>query len=112
MLKALIEQVVLTWRLFRDPRVPLWSKIIPVIGVIYVLSPLDLIPDIIIGLGQLDDLGIILGAMRLFEAVTPEYIVQEHRADIARSNAPMEFINSTRYRIFHQDDAKEKNKRG
>src|SRR5690348_3710171 len=77
MLRAIIEQVLLTWRLFRDPRVSLWHKAIPVLAVAYVLSPLDLIPDFIIGLGQLDDLGIVLGAMRLFESVTPEYIVQE-----------------------------------
>lgn len=110
MLRAIIEQLLLTWRLFRDPRVSLWSKAIPVLAVAYVLSPIDLIPDFIIGLGQLDDLGIVLGAMRLFESVTPEFIVQEHRKEITRHNAPMEFINTTRYRIFPKSD--EKNKRG
>jgi uncharacterized membrane protein YkvA (DUF1232 family) len=110
MLRAIIEQVLLTWRLVRDPRVSLWHKAIPVLAIAYVLSPLDLIPDFIIGLGQLDDLGIVLGAMRLFESVTPEYIVQEHRKELAQHNKPMEFINATRYRIFRQDD--EKTKRG
>ena len=110
MLRAIIEQILLTWRLIRDPRVSVWHKAIPVLAVAYVLSPLDLIPDFIIGLGQLDDLGIVLGAMRLFESVTPEYIVQEHRKEIARHNKPMEFIEATRYRIFPKGD--EKNKRG
>jgi uncharacterized membrane protein YkvA (DUF1232 family) len=110
MLRAIIEQILLTWRLIRDPRVSLWHKAIPVLAVAYVLSPLDLIPDFIIGLGQLDDLGIVLGAMRLFESVTPEYIVQEHRKDIAQNNKPMEFIEATRYRIFPKSD--EKTKRG
>ena len=110
MLRAIIEQILLTWRLIRDPRVSVWHKAIPVLAVAYVLSPLDLIPDFIIGLGQLDDLGIILGAMRLFESVTPEYIVQEHRKEITRHNKPMEFIEATRYRIFGENE--EKNKRG
>jgi len=110
MLRALIDQVLLTWRLIRDPRVTLWSKAIPVLAVAYVLSPLDLIPDILIGLGQLDDLGILIGAMRLFEAVTPDYIVAEHRKEIARRNMPLEVINTTRYRIFRRGN--EKAKRG
>ena len=109
MLRALIEQILLTWRLIRDPRVSLWSKAIPVLAVAYVLSPLDLIPDFIIGIGQLDDLGIVLAAMRLFESVTPEYIVAEHRKEIAQHNRPLEVINSARYRIFHQGEEKSKN---
>lgn len=108
MLRAIIEQILLTWRLVRDPRVSLWHKAIPVLAIAYVLSPIDIIPDFIIGLGQLDDIGLILGAMRLFESVTPEYIVKEHRKEISRHNKPMEFIESTRYRIFGQE---EKNKR-
>ncbi len=82
MLRAIIDRMMLTWRMLRDPRVPLWAKIIPVAAAIYVLSPLDLIPDVLIGLGQLDDLGVLIGAMRLFEAVVPGYIVDEHRIAI------------------------------
>ena len=110
MFRALIDQLRLTWMLVRDPRVSLWQKVIPFLGVAYVLSPLDLIPDLLIGLGQLDDLGIILGAMRLFESVVPDYIVTEHRKAIARSHKPLEVVNSTRYRIF--SGGKEKAKRG
>jgi uncharacterized membrane protein YkvA (DUF1232 family) len=64
-----------------------------------VLSPIDLIPDILIGLGQLDDLGIILASMRLFESVTPGYIADEHRKAVARRNRPLEVIESARYRV-------------
>jgi uncharacterized membrane protein YkvA (DUF1232 family) len=110
MFRALIDQVRLTWRLIRDPRVPLWMKVIPFLGVAYVISPLDLIPDLLIGLGQLDDLGIILGAMRLFESVVPDYLVVEHRKEIERGHKPMEFVDSPRYRIFHRGE--EKKKRG
>jgi uncharacterized membrane protein YkvA (DUF1232 family) len=110
MLNALIDQLRLTWMLIRDPRVPVWTKVIPFLGVAYVLSPLDLIPDLLIGLGQLDDLGIVLGAMRLFEAVVPDYIVTEHRKEIARGHKPLEVVNSTRYRIFRRGE--EKAKRG
>ncbi len=107
MLRAVWNQVRLTWRLLRDPRVVWWAKIIPFAGIAYVLSPLDLIPDLLIGLGQLDDLGVILGGMRLMEAVVPEYIVQEHRQAITRSHRPLEVVDAPNYRISRES---EKNK--
>lgn len=112
MIRALLDQLMLTWRLIRDPRVPLWAKAIPVLAVAYVLSPIDLVPDFIIGLGQLDDLGLIFGAMRLFESVTPDYVVAEHRKELERHNKPLEVVNNARYRIFRRGDEKEKAKRG
>jgi uncharacterized membrane protein YkvA (DUF1232 family) len=92
MLHALWVQLRLTWRLIRDPRVPIWSKAIPVLTLAYILSPLDLIPDVIIGLGQLDDLALLMGAMRLFEAVSPDTVVAEHRAALESGNTPPEII--------------------
>jgi len=46
----------LAWRLFRDRRVPLYLKALPVLGLLYALSPWDLMPDILPAVGQLDDL--------------------------------------------------------
>ena len=106
MLRALIDQFRLTWALMRDPRVPIWAKAIPVIGILYVLSPLDFIPDVIIGLGQLDDLAIVLGGMRLFAAVVPADIVEQHRAEIA--GKPLDIIQGTGYKVM-SDDEKVKN---
>lgn len=104
MLRAVWNQIRLTWRLLRDPRVPLWTKIIPFAGFIYVVSPLDLIPDVLIGVGQLDDLGIILAGMRLFETVAPPEVVAEHREALARSGRPLDIIDTPRYRITRESD--------
>jgi uncharacterized membrane protein YkvA (DUF1232 family) len=43
----------------KDPRLPLKSKIVTVIAVGYMLSPIDLIPDFIPVLGYLDDILIV-----------------------------------------------------
>jgi uncharacterized membrane protein YkvA (DUF1232 family) len=86
MIRAIFDQIELTWRLLNDPRVPLMSKAIPIGAVLYVLSPLDLIPDFLIGIGQLDDIGILIAAMRLFEATAPEAVVSEHREELKRKN--------------------------
>ena len=105
MLRGIVDQVRLTWALIRDPRVPIWAKAIPVLALLYVLSPLDFIPDLVIGLGQLDDLAIVLGGMRLFASVVPQDIVEQHRAEIA--GKPLDIIQGSGYNV--KDDEKVKN---
>jgi uncharacterized membrane protein YkvA (DUF1232 family) len=107
MFRGLLTQVLLTWRLLWDKRVPWWAKLIGVAPIIYVVSPLDFIPDVILGLGQLDDLGIVIAGMRLFEAVVPDYIVQEHREALGRRDRPMEVVDAPSYRIPHDNNGKE-----
>ena len=64
--------------LMRDPRVPWWAKIIAAAVVVYVASPIDLIPDFIPVLGQLDDLLVaIIGGTLLLRSV-PRHVVEEH----------------------------------
>jgi uncharacterized membrane protein YkvA (DUF1232 family) len=104
MFRALLDQILLTWRLLRDPRVSLWAKVIPALGVLYVLSPLDFIPDFIFVFGQLDDLGILITAMRIFESVVPSYITEEHRAAIARRHKPLEVVESPGYRVLTPEE--------
>ena len=86
MIRAMLAQVELTWRLLRDPRVPMLTKAIPVGAILYVLSPFDLIPDFFIGIGQIDDIGILIGAMRLFESAAPGDVVEELKQDIKRKH--------------------------
>ena len=44
---------------FRDDAVSLWQKLVGLLAVLYVLSPIDLIPDFIPVLGWLDDVGVV-----------------------------------------------------
>ncbi|HEX2172936.1 MAG TPA: DUF1232 domain-containing protein [Dehalococcoidia bacterium] len=52
--------------LWLDPRVPLHLKVIPVIAALYLVAPIDLLPDLALGLGQIDDLGIVLIGLKVF----------------------------------------------
>jgi uncharacterized membrane protein YkvA (DUF1232 family) len=70
--------VRLYWRLFRDPRVSIWPKAMLIAALAYVALPFDLIPDAIPGIGQIDDLVIVLAAARWFIAWCPADVVQEH----------------------------------
>lgn len=82
-LAQLLRTLRLVWRLLRDPRVPIFPKLILLAGAIYVISPIDLIPDVILGLGQLDDIGIAFMTIALFIELCPRALVDEHRTAIA-----------------------------
>ena len=71
-------------RLLRDPAVPGWMKALPVLGVAYVLSPLDLVPDIFPVIGQMDDFAIVIMAVEAFRRLAPSHIVAHHEAQIAQ----------------------------
>jgi uncharacterized membrane protein YkvA (DUF1232 family) len=75
---GLARQFRLAWRLLWDPRVPVWTKLVPLISVLYILSPIDFIPDWFLGFGQLDDLGVLLVGVRMFTELSPEEIVLQH----------------------------------
>lgn len=82
-LGGLLKQARLSWRLFKDRRVPGWVKLVPIAGLLYLLSPIDLLPDFVLpGLAEVDDLAMLLLAAKVFVDLSPPGIVREHLADI------------------------------
>lgn len=71
------DSFALLVRLLRDPRVPRRSKWITALAVAYFVDPLDLIPDTVPVLGQMDDLAVALFALDALLGDTPEDVVQE-----------------------------------
>jgi uncharacterized membrane protein YkvA (DUF1232 family) len=68
----------LAYRLLRDDRIAARQKA-PLVGAVgYGISPIDLVPGIIPLLGQLDDLIVLLGALRLTLQQVPATIGNEH----------------------------------
>ena len=66
LLGGLLAQARLALRLIREPAVPLLAKAVPVLAGVYLVWPLDFLPDIFPVLGQLDDLGVVLAALEIF----------------------------------------------
>ena len=65
-------------RLVKDPRVSLSLKLILLAVLAYVILPVDLVPDFLLGLGQVDDLLVIFLGLNLFLRLCPRAIVREH----------------------------------
>jgi uncharacterized membrane protein YkvA (DUF1232 family) len=60
------------------------SKVVPLLALLYLMSPIDLLPDVLPVLGQVDDVGLIALALALFLKLCPEEVVAHHRAAIAK----------------------------
>ena len=68
----------LALRLLRDPRVPTAAKLVFGATVLYMLSPIDVVPDWLPVLGQADDLVVLLAGLNLFLRACPKWLVEEH----------------------------------
>ncbi len=75
----LVMRIKLIWRLMGDRRVNFLLKLLPVGALIYLLLPIDLLPDIALPMvGYLDDAAVLWIGMTLFVSLCPDDVVQEH----------------------------------
>jgi uncharacterized membrane protein YkvA (DUF1232 family) len=84
LIRRLPTYIRLVWALLRDGRVPPQQKLILAGIGAYLVFPVDLIPDFVPVLGQLDDLAVVLLGLDLFIRSAPSKIVDEHMAKIAQ----------------------------
>ena len=78
-------------RLVRDPRVPIAAKVIFGATVLYMFSPIDVVPDWIPILGQADDLVALMAGLNLFLRACPKWLVDEHEDAIGGGRKNREF---------------------
>jgi uncharacterized membrane protein YkvA (DUF1232 family) len=77
----ILSAIRLAWGLFLDRRVGVRIKLLPILAILYVLSPLDLLPDIIPVVGWMDDLIVAGGLLLLFFVLAPRAVVLERLRD-------------------------------
>ncbi len=70
-------------RLAKDSRVALGPKLLLAGILAYLIFPADLLPDFLVGLGQVDDLLVLFLGLKLFLRLCPKSVVQEHVRAIA-----------------------------
>jgi uncharacterized membrane protein YkvA (DUF1232 family) len=75
----LILRGKLILRLMGDKRVNFFLKLLPIGALIYLVSPIDLIPGAVLPVvGALDDAVVLWLGATLFVALCPDEVVQEH----------------------------------
>jgi len=93
----------LVWRLMLDPRVPFLPKLIVPLVALYVLSPLDLIPDVLLVVGQLDDIALLFFGTKLFLNSCPPDVVLEHRRALEGGTVSSDEYVDGSYRVVDED---------
>jgi len=77
--RQLRNTVYMLYLASKDPRVPLYVKILLLLIIAYALSPVDLIPDFIPLLGYLDDLIILPLGIYIVLKLIPEEVKADYR---------------------------------
>lgn len=77
-LLLLPDLFVLFVRLARDKRVPKEPKVVAGITLAYLISPIDIIPDVIFGVGWVDDVVLAVYAIKRIIVDVDQEIVLEH----------------------------------
>jgi uncharacterized membrane protein YkvA (DUF1232 family) len=73
---SIAEHLKLVWRLWLDPRINVFLKLLPLGSLVYMISPFDMVIPIV------DDVGVLWFFTYLFIELCPEEIVEEHRREI------------------------------
>ena len=73
-----LDKISLAGSLISDDRIPIAPRIIALALVLYIASPIDLIPDFIPVIGYLDDILIVVVGAGLLLRSIPRHILEEH----------------------------------
>jgi uncharacterized membrane protein YkvA (DUF1232 family) len=77
--KRLKTEVYALCLAMKDARVPWYAKVLMGLTVGYAISPIDLIPDFIPVIGQIDDLIIVPAGISLVIKMMPTNVIEEYR---------------------------------
>jgi carbonic anhydrase len=86
-LMGLGQQAWLCSRLLGERRVGLLPKAVLIGALAYVVLPFDLLPDVVPGIGQLDDITLLVLAAYWFVRWCPPAVVAEHQAAMRGATA-------------------------
>ena len=71
--------LLLVHRLMQDRRVPFFTKCIPLLAMVYIISPIDIIKEFMFGpLGYVDDIVVTYYLLKTFIKMCPREVVEEH----------------------------------
>ncbi len=98
------QQTRLVFRLIRDPEVPIYLKVVPFVGLLYVIMPIDLITDFAPVIGQLDDITALIVGAKVFIELAPPQIVARHLQEIRQQDGYETIIEGEAVFVDELDD--------
>jgi|KBSSwiStaDraftv2_1062776.scaffolds.fasta_scaffold303044_2 uncharacterized membrane protein YkvA (DUF1232 family) len=86
------KELVVLYFAFLDPRTPLYVKLPAIIGMFYLISPIDVIPDFIPFIGYIDDLVIVPLLLNLSIRLLPGTVLEASLLRAAHSRRKLKTL--------------------
>ena len=83
-LNRALSDIKLAWWLMLQNDVPLLAKLVPILAVVYVVAPVDVLPDFLPLLGQADDAALLMLGIRTFLRLAPPTVIGRYESDVSR----------------------------
>lgn len=108
------KEIMMVWAMLRNPAAPALSKLVVLLAGVYIISPVDLIPDVIPILGWLDDGVVAMLLFKLAFKLLPKEMYESLKAQFEKKGGKVDdaAFNKTGTTKANNDnivDAKEKN---
>jgi uncharacterized membrane protein YkvA (DUF1232 family) len=108
------KEIMMVWAMLRNPAAPGVSKIVALLAAVYIISPVDLVPDVLPILGWLDDGVISILLFKLAFKLLPKEMYDRLKAQFEKNrgsldDAAFNKTDSTRSKDDSVVDVKPKN---
>jgi len=78
------HKLALAGRLMTDERIPIYVRVVPPALVLYLALPIDIVPDFIPVIGQVDDILVLAIGIALLVRLAPFKVLDEHLTELER----------------------------
>lgn len=85
--------------MLKDPKVALWKKALVVFGIVYLISPLDLVPIVIFPFSFIDDLILWVWILIMLRDTLDSYWLGEKTEDLSKNYNGKTIINDVEYEV-------------
>src|SRR6056297_3542127 len=99
----LIKQIMLLINMLKNPEVKFWDKMKIILMLLYIVSPIDLIPAPVFGFSMIDDLIILIFLFNLINKLLIKYNYKESKSDINEED----IVENVTYEIDEEDKGDE-----
>jgi len=99
----LIKQIMLLIDMLKNPEVKFWDKMKIILMLLYIISPIDLIPAPVFGFSIIDDLIIMVFLLNLIKKLLVKYNYKDENLDINEDDV----VENVKYEIEEDDKGDE-----
>jgi uncharacterized membrane protein YkvA (DUF1232 family) len=84
------KEILMVWAMLRNPAAPAMAKLVALLSVVYIISPVDLVPDVIPILGWIDDGVVSILLFKLAFKLLPKEMYESLKAQFEKKGGKVD----------------------